>query len=141
MNRKGIFRILLAVAIIAVIGSTAVQMAAAVGPSNQKVEYEQGTNERVYPTLTYPNPGECGTNDPIISDMILQYNTYWGPRVDPDNVRWSSDLWWLRYWVSYWYPSGLSANGLSTTTTRVCIGAAGQIWAPDDLRLIYLWHK
>ncbi len=138
MSRNTTILILLAVAIFSIIGITAVQAA---GPSSQKVEYEQGTNERVYPTLTFPNPGECGTNDPFISDMILQYNTYWGPRVDPDKVRWSSDLWWLRSYLPIVYKNGLSANGLSTTTTRVCIGAKGQIWAPNDLRLIYLWHK
>ncbi len=137
---SNVIRILLAVAIFSIIGITAVQAA---GPSNQFVEQEQGTNERVYPALTFPKPGECGTNDPYISDMILQYNTYWGPRVDPDKVRWNSDLSWLRWYLPsrYIYPNGLSANGLSTTTTRVCIGSKGQIWAPNDLRLIYLWHK
>lgn len=111
--------------------------AVADGASNQKVEFECGTHERVYPMLTMPCPGECG---PDSDDIILQYNTYWGPDVDPDDVRWSSDLWWVRWYIDFWYPDGLSANGLDSTTTRVCMGMRGQTLGLD-LELLYLWHK
>lgn len=137
MSRNVIFRILLAVAIIAVMGSTAVQIAAATGPSSQKVEFQYGTTEKVYPTITTPNGNECG---PDTDDIILQYNTYWGPRVDPDNVRWCSNSYWINLYVPVWYWTGLSSNGLSSTTTRVCMGSAGQKAGLDNLKTLYLWH-
>ncbi len=126
---------LVAIMLLAVVGAIAMPVSA-VGPSNQKVELGSGT-ERVYPVLRVPYPGECG---PDTSDVILQYNTYWGPRVDPDNVRWSSDLWWVRSYINRVYSGGLSASGLSTTTTRVCMGRIGQALG-SDIELIYLWHK
>jgi len=107
------------------------------GASNQKIEFEHGTYERVYPMLTMPSSCECG---PDSDDIILQYNTYWGTRVDPDDVRWSSDLWWVRWYINLVYPDGLSANGLDSTTTRVCMGMRGQTLGLD-LELLYLWHK
>lgn len=128
---------IVAVAILLIGVLSTMVMPVSAGSSSQKVEYEQGTYERVYPFLTLPNPGECGSDS---DDLILQYNTYWGPRVNPDNVRWNSDLWWVKYWVRTMYPSGLSANGLSTTTTRVCVGTRGQVMG-TDLELLYLWHK
>lgn len=112
-------------------------MPAMAGASSQKIEFEHGTYERVYPMLIMPSPGECG---PDSDDIVLQYNTYWGTRVDPDNVRWSSDLWWVRWHINFWYPNGLSANGLDSTTTRVCMGTKGQVLGLD-LELLYLWHK
>jgi hypothetical protein len=135
-NRQKISLLLLAVAIFGIIGATVVS---AVGPSNQKVEYayQNGYDGRVYPVLRVPYPGECGTDK---DDVILQYNTYWGPRVNPDNVRWSSDLWWVRSYISRAYSGGLSASGLSTTTTRVCMGTKG-LMLGSDAELIYLWHK
>ena len=109
----------------------------AAGASNQKIEFECGTHERVYPTLIMPYQGECGSDS---DDIVLQYNTYWGTRVDPDNVRWSSDLWWVRWYINRVYPDGLSANGLDSTTTRVCMGTKGQVLGLD-IELLYLWHK
>jgi len=114
----------------------AMAMPVLAGSSSQKVELGTGT-ERVYPVLRVPYPGECGSDT---DDVILQYNTYWGPRVNPDNVRWSSDLWWVRSYISRVYSSGLDANGLSTTTTRVCMGRLGQALG-SDIELIYLWHR
>lgn len=139
MNTRGnwIIQILLAVAIIVAIGITAVQTAMAAGESNQKVEYADGTKERVYPIITTPYGNECGSDK---DDIILQYNTWWGPKVSPDNVKWSSDLWWVRTVIRVGYPDGLSANGLKTTTTRVCMGSKGQVLPRGDLGLIYLWH-
>lgn len=132
--KQQIFLLLLAVAVFGIIGTTAVSAA---GESNQKVEYASGNTGSVYPILTMPNPNECG---PDSDDIILQYNTYWGPSVNPDNVRWNSDVWLVKYWIRAWYPSGLSANGLGTTTTRVCMGTLGQTLGPDNLELLYLWH-
>ncbi len=137
MNRKKIANLLLAAAIVSLICIAAVQMAAAAGESNQKVEYAYGNKERVYPIITTANPGECG---PDTDDIILQYNTWWGPKVSPDNVKWSSDLWWVRNILHLAYWDGLSANGLKTTTTRVCVGSKGQVLPRGDLSLVYLWH-
>lgn len=137
MRRNEIFRILLAVAIIAAIGITAVQTAMAAGENNQLVEFAYGTKERVYPIITTPNGNECGSDG---TDIVLQYNTWWGPKISPDNVKWSSDLWWVRDTLRLAYQNGLSANGLKTTTTRVCVGWAGQRLPRGDLSLVYLWH-
>ncbi len=133
--KQKIFPLLLAVAIFGIIGATA----ASAGASSQNVEHGYGNYERVYPTLTVPlYQGECGSDT---TDIVLQYNTYWGTRVNPDNVRWNSGLWWVNLYLDRVYPSGLSANGLGSTTTRVCVGKAGQVLSKEDLRLVYLWHK
>ena len=111
--------------------------ASAVGPSNQKVEFRYGTTDRVYPTITTPNGNECGTDR---DDIVLQYNTWWGPSVDPDKVRWCSNSYSVNMIVRGWYLTGLSANGLSSTTTRVCMGSVGQDLGLDNLKTLYLWH-
>ncbi|MFZ2969773.1 MAG: hypothetical protein WA063_01350 [Minisyncoccia bacterium] len=133
--KQTISLLLLAVAMFGIIGATAVSA----GASSQKVEHGYGNYERVYPILTVPSyQGECGSDT---TDIVLQYNTYLGPRVNPDNVRWNSGLWWVNLYLDQAYPGGLSANGLGSTTTRVCLGKAGQYLSKDDLRLVYLWHK
>lgn len=141
MLRRGkkIVNLLLAVAIVSLFCVTAVQTVSAVGPSNQKIEFQNGNTERVYPTLIAANPGECGSDS---NDIILQYSTYWGPRVDPDNVRWGSNSNIMNFYLSQvFYRSGLSANGLGSTTTRVCMGSRGQIFGPDALEMLYIWHR
>ena len=122
MKRNRII-ILAVLGLLVVAGLSLMVATVSAGNGNQKVEFGNG-NERVYPILTMPNPGECGSDS---DDLILQYSTYWGPNVNPDNVKWNSDLWWVRSWIRNVYPSGLSANGLSTTTTRVCMGTRGQV--------------
>jgi hypothetical protein len=127
--------LLLAVAMFGIIGATA---ALAAGESNQKVEFGNGNYERVYPKLTMPYPGECGSDT---DDIILQYSTYWGPSVNPDNVKWSSDSWFVRGYVNTMYIWGLDANGLGSTTTRVCMGKLGNALGPGGVESIYLWHR
>lgn len=137
MKVKQMFSLLLlAVAIFGIIGVTAVEA----GESSQKIEHAYGNYERVYPTITVPlYQGECGSDS---NDIVLQYNTYWGQRVNPDNVRWNSGLWWVNLYLTQAYPGGLDANGLGSTTTRVCMGWwKGQRLPESDLKLVYLWHK
>lgn len=128
---------ILAVMLIGLLLTTVAIPVQAIGPSSQKVEFQYGTTERVYPTITTTIGNECGTDR---DDIILQYNTYWGPRVDPDKVRWSSNSYWINLYVPVWYWTGLSSNGLSSTTTRVCMGSAGQKAGLDNLKTLYLWH-
>lgn len=107
------------------------------GECSQNVESESGSTGSVYPYQTTPNGNECGGDE---DDIVLAYNTYWGPSTNPDNAKWWSNLWWVRWIVGSCYPSGLSANGLCTTNTRVCIGSCAR-WLGGDLNLLYLWHK
>ncbi len=129
-----IFLLLQAVAIFGIIGA----VAASAGASSQKVEHGYGNYEKVYPILTMPYSGECGSDN---NDIILQYNTYWGPRVNPDNVRWNSGSWLVNLYLERAYPGGLDANGLGSTTTRVCMGDKGMALGPGGLESVYLWHR
>jgi|SRR3989344_988714 len=107
---------------------------------SQRIERESGSAEYVTPYwIDKPNGYECGTD---MNDVVLAYYTYWGSRVNPDNVRWSSWLWWVQWVVGRCYDSkgGLSANGLCTAYTRVCVGSCAK-WLNGDLYYLYLWHK
>ncbi len=129
--------VLAAMTLLIMVGAIAMPVSA-VGPSNQLVEFGNGNTEKVYPVIAIPHPGECGSDK---DDLILQYNTYWGPRVDPNNVKWSSNSWFVRGYVNTMYFYGLSANGLGTTTTRVCVGIKAQVVGSGGLESIYLWHR
>lgn len=107
------------------------------GSCSQSVEQASGDRDAVYPyRQTTPIGNECG-GDP--DDIVLEYYTWWGPSTNPDNVRWYSLLWWVRWTVGTCYPGGLSANGLCTTNTRVCIGSCAK-WLGGDLNYLYLWR-
>ena len=108
------------------------------GACSQLVEQANGSNYSAYPTgRTTPIGNECG-GDP--DDIILLYNTPNAPNTNADNVRWYSVLWWVRWVISGCYSSGLSANSLCTTQTRVCMGSCGQTLG-SDLNYLYLWQQ
>lgn len=105
---------------------------------SQFVEKENGSTGSAYPyRQTTPNGNECG-GDP--DDIVLEYYISWGPSTNPDNARWWSGLWWVRWVVGGCYSNGLSANGLCTTNARVCIGSCAK-WLGNDLNYLYLWHR
>ncbi len=108
------------------------------GSCGQKIEQESGSSFAAYPVgQTSPNSGECGTDS---DDIVLLYNTPNAPNTNADNVRWYSTLWWVRSWLGSCYSSGLGANGLCSTTTRVCMGSCGKALG-SDLNYVYLWQK
>lgn len=108
------------------------------GECSQRVEKESGSTGSVYPyRRVSPIGNECG-GDP--DDFVLEYNTYWGPSTNPDNAKWWSNYWYIRFVVGACYPSGLSASGLCTTNTRVCMGSCAS-YLGNDVMWVYLWHK
>jgi len=107
------------------------------GDCNQLVEKKDGSTGTTYPyDRVSPIGNECG-GDP--DDCVLKYYTSWGPSTNPDNVKWWCDYWYIR-WVVGLHLDGLSASGLCTTQTRVCIGSRAS-WAGNDLMWVYLWHE
>lgn len=110
------------------------------GTCSQKLEEANGSNYATFPYgQTSPNGNECG-DDP--DDIVLLYNTPNAPNTNADNVRWYSVVWWVRWVISgcYSYSGGLSANGLCSNQTRVCIGSCGQALG-SDLSYLYIWQQ
>lgn len=108
------------------------------GACSQRVEKENGSRGYVYPyRRVSPSGNECGGDS---DDFVLEYNTYWGPSTNSDNAKWWSNYWYIRFIVGSCYSSGLSASGLCTTNTRVCMGSCAS-YLGNDIMWIYLWHK
>lgn len=110
---------------------------------NQQVEMEYGTTSIAYPVaIVDPNRGECGSGikDWLFPDKVLVYNTPGGGRAYPDNIKMWSNSARVRGAMQVSYSGRVSANGLCSTTTRVCVGAAGRLLS-GDLHSLYIWHR
>lgn len=114
------------------------------GSSNQFVEMEYGTTDIAYPAAYQKaRSGECGGGwkDIFFPDYVLIYNTPARGKGNPDNIKFWSNLSHVRWAMNTAYGGRLSATGLRTGTTRVCIGSAGRHLSLNDFHYIYLWRK
>jgi len=117
------------------------------GSGNQPVEMEYGTTDMAYPVrIDNPNGKECGggIKDKFLPDKVLVYNTPAGGKGHPDNIKFWSTSERVRKVLAAAYGGRLAAAGLTTVTTRVCVGAAARssrLFAVDDYRYIYLWRR
>lgn len=111
---------------------------------NQFIELENGTTDISYPVrVESPQGKECGGNivDKIFPDKVLVYNTPGRGAGNPDNIKVWSNLLYVRNAVRLGYHGQLAGSGLTTPTTRVCIGFVGRFLSLGDSRYLYLWRK
>lgn len=112
------------------------------GSGNQPLELQYGTTDVVYPIrIEKPQGKECGGGilDKLFPDHVLVYKTPGGGRSHADNIKfWSTDE-KVRNAINKAYGGKLHASGLTTPTTRVCIGARATVFS--GYRNIYLWRR
>ena len=114
------------------------------GASNQTVEMEYGTTDISYALRDEKPIGkECGggLKDLFFPDRVLVFNTPARGTGNPDNIRFWSTLAHVRVAMSVAYKGKLAAAGLSTKTTRVCVGSWGRHFSLNDYKYIYLWRR
>lgn len=114
------------------------------GANNQFIEMENGATDISYPVrIENPQGKECGggIKDWIFPDKVLVYNTPARGIGNPDNIKFWSNLWYVRAAMTVGYSSKLAGSGLRTPTTRVCVGSAGKFLSLGDYRYIYLWRR
>lgn len=113
------------------------------GSGNQPIEREKGETDRVFPiAIEKPrDANECGggkiakTIDKVLPDVVLVYRTPSGGSGSPNDIRW-----WSTSPPLTWTMGSLAASGLTSPTTRVCVGARRHLTS-KDYRCIYLWRK
>lgn len=122
----------------------AVSVHAQNGSGNQFIELENGATDISYPVrVESPQGKECGGGimDWVFPDKVLVYNTPGRGAGNPDNIKVWSTLPYVRTAVSVRYGGRLAGSGLTTPTTRVCIGFFGRFLSLGDSRYLYLWRK
>lgn len=114
------------------------------GANNQFIELEYGASDISYPVrIENPQGNECGSGvlDWLLRDKVLVYNTPGGGSSNPDNIKFWSNLWYVRRAVVAGYGGKLAGSGLRTPTARVCVGSFGRFLSLADYRFIYLWRR
>ena len=110
------------------------------GSGDQLVEREKGNTNMAFPvSITKPRDArECGGGwkDRLLPDRILIFNTPNAGRGNPDEIRWWSNM----PNVVVAMGGSLAASGLTTPTTRVCIGIKSHL-SGKDYQYLYLWRK
>ena len=110
------------------------------GSGNQDIEKEEGRTDMAFPVaIEKPrDEKECGGGrlDRAFPDRVVVYNTPTSGRGSPNDIKWWSTLPHVRAVMGY----NLAASGLTTPTTRVCIGFRRH-FSLNDVRYLYLWRK
>lgn len=125
--------------------SSAAVTVPAVLACEQPIELEQGTNDisRLV-KVEKPVGDECGGGwkDFISPDRVLVFYTPGGGNADQDSIRLWSDSALARGGIINHYGGKLSANGLCSQTTRICVGARVlYLTTLSKLKSVYLWRK
>ena len=113
------------------------------GSGNQMVEEEKGETDVAYPvSIEQPRDAkECAKDekdekkDKKYPDVVLVFNTPSRGKGSPNDIRWWSKVATVRVALG-----SLAASGLTSPTTRVCVGYRGS-YIGRDYQYIYLWRK
>lgn len=110
------------------------------GGCDQPIELQSGTrNYRYYSGQRRARAGECGS-DPVLPDIVLLFSKPITPRTSPNNFKWWSNAWYVRWVLNAAYGGRLAASGLCGNQVRVCVGARGySLLGPWDFSTIYIW--
>ena len=114
------------------------------GSCNRDLTATYGNQNVSYPIRTEsPKNGECGNDAWYEEDMVLVYKTPGWPNTNTSNVFWWHDNSWYRKWLIARYDGKLSANGMCTAETRLCLGLkAIRLWGWNPyLYGTYLHYK